>query len=258
MSHFIPLAGVTLAFGLYAVGAARLWRRAGLVRGLKRSEAAFGVAGFVVLAGVLLSPLHHYSGQVFSAHMIEHELLMAVAAPLIVLGSPLFAMLWAFSRIWRQRLGSVAVSAPVVAAWRWLRRPLVTTVLHGLAIWVWHLPGPFTNALAFEPVHWLQHASFLLSALLFWSSLLRVAAPGASLFYVFATATHSGILGALLTFSGRAWYPPVAPGLWGLTAMEDQQLAGLIMWIPVNLAYLTAALLLAAHWLGTEPREALR
>jgi putative membrane protein len=258
MSHFVPLAGVALAFGLYAIGSTRLWRRAGLGRGLKRSEATCGAAGFVVLAGVLLSPLHHYSAEVFSAHMIEHELLMAVAAPLIVLGNPVFAMLWAFSRIWRQRLGSVAVSASIAAAWRWLRRPLVATVLHGLAIWVWHLPSLFAYALAFELVHWLQHASFLLSALLFWSSLLRVAAPGASLFYLFATATHSGTLGALLTFSGRAWYPSVAPELWGLTAMEDQQLAGLIMWIPVNLAYLTGALLLAARWLRTEPREALR
>jgi putative membrane protein len=259
MSHLVPLAAVVLPFGLYVAGAARLWRRAGPGRGLKRSEAACGAAGFAVLAGVLLSPLNHHSEQVFSAHMIEHELLMAIAAPLIVLGNPLFAMLWSFSRIWRQRLGSVAASAPIAAAWLWLSRPLVATVLHGLAIWLWHLPGPFVYALALEPVHWLQHASFLLSALLFWSSSLwRLAAPGPALFYLFATATHTGILGALLTFSGRPWYPPKAPELWGLTAMEDQQLAGLIMWIPVNLAYLAAALLLAARWLGTEPREALR
>lgn len=257
MSHPVPLLAMAIPSALYAAGTARLWWRAGAGRGLRKSEAACGLAGFAVLAASLLSPLHHYSEQVFAAHMIEHELLMTIAAPLIVLGNPLAGMLWAFPPGGRRRLGSLAGIAVVGAVWRWFNGPLIATILHGLAIWIWHVPDLFVLALASQPVHWLQHASFLLSALLFWSSLWRASSPGVALLCIFATAIHTGLLGALLTFSETLWYAPRAPEVWGLTPLEDQQLAGLIMWVPVNIAYLAAALAAAARLIG-EPREAAR
>jgi cytochrome c oxidase assembly factor CtaG len=131
--------------------------------------------------------------------------------------------------------------------------------LHAVAIWLWHAPKLYQATLSSETMHTVQHVSFLGTALLFWWALLhgvpsRLARP-ATVIYLFTTAVHTSLLGALLTFAPRLWYPlydaTTAP--WGLTPLEDQQLAGVIMWVPAGLSYLIAALALAATWLR-EPR----
>jgi putative membrane protein len=119
---------------------------------------------------------------------------------------------------------------------------------------MWHLPALFEATLTSDAVHSLQHTSFLLSALVFWWALLRGHGsrnPGAGVFYIFTTAVHTGALGALLTLSERLWYPLYAETTepWGLTPIEDQQLGGLIMWIPACLVYLGGGLALLALWL---------
>jgi putative membrane protein len=133
--------------------------------------------------------------------------------------------------------------------------PSVAWALHAAAIWVWHAPALYQATLSSETVHTLQHVSFLGSALLFWWALLharegRMARP-AAVIYLFTTAVHTSLLGALLTFSTRLWYPLYDSGTlaWGLTPLEDQQLAGLVMWVPAGLSYLIASLALAATWL---------
>jgi putative membrane protein len=103
-------------------------------------------------------------------------------------------------------------------------------------------------------VHAAQHASFFLSALLFWWSLLYArgrAGYGLGVLYIFTTAVHTSILGALLTFAPSVWYPAYAPGTraWGLSPLEDQQIGGLIMWVPAGVVYLAAGLALFAAWL---------
>jgi hypothetical protein len=114
--------------------------------------------------------------------------------------------------------------------------PASATLLHALALWLWHVPALFVHALASEPVHVLQHACFFASALAFWWAMFGGAAraPGpASLACLFATMLHTGALGALLTFAPTAWYArPAAARVFGLTPLEDQQLGGLIMWVP--------------------------
>jgi putative membrane protein len=105
-------------------------------------------------------------------------------------------------------------------------------------------------------MHALQHASFLGSALIFWSAVIRPrrrASLGLSIVYLFTTAVHTGVLGALMTFARAPWYPAYASTaqLWSLTPAEDQQLAGLIMWIPASVAYLVAALLILRRWLAS-------
>jgi cytochrome c oxidase assembly factor CtaG len=186
--------------------------------------------------------------------MVEHEILMVVAAPLLVLARPVPAFLWAFGRPASQRIQQIVASRMVRVPWSWISQPLPATLIHAAALWLWHLPGPFQEALAGEGMHALQHASFLLSALLFWNAVLSIsprrAAALPSAAALFATSIHTSLLGALLTFSPRLWYLSAADPypICGLTRWEDQQLAGLVMWIPVGLIYLAASLWMLSRW----------
>jgi putative membrane protein len=255
--------GLALTGGMYIHGLLRMWGNAGGGRGVQHWEAtAFG-AGWIVLALALLSPLHHWGETLFSAHMAQHELLMALAAPLLILGRPLVPFVWALPIRWRRRAGEWAMIPPARNIWRVLSLPLVAWTLHAVAIWIWHAPPLFDATLHSNLIHSLQHLSFLGTGLLFWWTVLRgshgrLARPGAVV-YLFSTALHTTVLGALLTFSSRVWYPLYATGAggWGLTPLEDQQLAGLIMWVPAGLAYLIASLAIVGSWLK-EPANAVQ
>jgi putative membrane protein len=140
-------------------------------------------------------------------------------------------------------------------AWHFLTIPFVAWLIHALALWIWHIPTLFDAVLNNEAIHTLQHFSFFISALLFWWALIHgrqgLMGYGAAVLYVFTTSIHSGLLGAIITFSRALWFSSYS-GLtdsWGLTALEDQQLGGLIMWIPASLVYIVAGLALFAGWL---------
>jgi cytochrome c oxidase assembly factor CtaG len=252
----VPL---VLSAALYGRGLRLLWDEH-VGRGIRRWEAVSFAIGWLVTALALLSPLHVLSEQLFSAHMVQHELLMVVAAPLLVCGRPLVPMLWALPSAARRRIGRVGRRREVRSAWRFMSFPLVAFFIHGAAIWLWHVPALFEATLTSDAVHALQHLSFLGTALLFWWTIIQGHAPGGharamsfgvAVLLLFGTALHSGALGALLTFSRTVWYPVYAnaAAAWRLTPLEDQQLAGLIMWIPATFAYLIAALTLFASWL---------
>jgi cytochrome c oxidase assembly factor CtaG len=202
-----------------------------------------------------VSPLHPLGEQLFSAHMAQHTILMVVAAPLLVLGRPLVPFVWALPRAWRRTLGRWAKMRGVRRGWRTLTDPFVAWALQGIAFWLWHAPRLYERALESEGVHALQHICFLGTALLFWWTLAhsrrRGMGHGMALLYVFTTLLYSGALGALLTFSTTLWIPAYAATTpaWGLTPLEDQQLAGLIMWVPAGLSYIGAALLLVLRWM---------
>ena len=144
-----------------------------------------------------------------------------------------------------------------------LEEPLVAWVVHGVALWVWHAPALFDAAVRSELVHFFQHASFFGTALLFWWALFNArrgpAAYGAGVLYLFTTAVHSSLLGALLTFARTLWYQPYAntTQAWGLTAIQDQQLGGLIMWIPAGLVYVGAGLIMVVGMLRESERMVL-
>jgi putative membrane protein len=255
----LVIGGLALSGWLYLRGLRALWRKAGPGHGVQGWEGGGFAAGWLVLVVALVSPLHQLGGVLFSAHMAQHELLMALAAPLLILGRPLIPLLWALPMPWRRRLGAWAASAPIRGSWQFLTLPLVAWTLHAVAIWIWHAPALYQGTLNSETVHTLQHVSFLATALLFWWALLRgregrLGRPAAVL-YLFTTSVHTSLLGALLAFSSTLWYPLYGSNTaaWGLTALEDQQLAGLIMWVPGGMAYLIAALAMAATWLN-EPR----
>lgn len=243
------LASLLLTAFLYAAGLLRLWRNAGSGAGVQRRTAALFAAGLAVLAISLVSPVDTISGELFSMHMVQHELMMLAAAPLMVLGRPLAVFLWAFPAGWRKRIGRLVKARMVLGPWHVLNRPSVAWMVHAGALWAWHFPSLFQAGLVSDWVHAAQHASFLLSALLFWSSLLGRQSGlrhGAAVIYILSTAIHTGILGALLTFSTRIWYPAYSnTDAWGLTALEDQQLGGLIMWVPAGFVFVLAGLAMA-------------
>jgi cytochrome c oxidase assembly factor CtaG/cytochrome c2 len=231
---------------LYAKGARR-------AAGLSRWEQRCFWFGWIVLVISLLSPLHPMGEVLFAAHMAQHELLMVVAAPLLVLGRPLVAWLWAVPMDTRRQSGRVARA--ISYFWVTISRPVHAFLIHLVAIWVWHVPRFYSASVTNDFIHSLQHVSFLFSALLFWWSVLHQRTAkhlGAGLLYVFATAVHTTLLGALLTFSDQPWYAVytlTAPD-WGLTPLEDQQLGGLIMWIPPGFVYLGVFLAMFAAWLN--------
>jgi putative membrane protein len=238
---------------LYAVGVVRLRRVNTRVAG--PLEVGCFIAGWLTLVLALVSPLHPWGSTLFSAHMTQHELLMLVAAPLLVLGRPVVPFLWAFPKPAARWLSSWTKAPGWTRFWGALTAPLVAWLLHAVVLWVWHLPALFQATLENAGVHALQHVSFLGSALLFWWAILhgrqRAAGYGAGVIYMFTTALHTSLLGALLTFSPSVWYP-VYNGTtqsWGLTPLQDQQLGGLIMWIPAGVVYIIAGLALFAAWL---------
>jgi cytochrome c2 len=139
--------------------------------------------------------------------------------------------------------------------WRAITAPFVAWLIHAIVLWGWHVPFLFQATLESEWVHALQHASFFGSALLFWWAVLhareRGLGYGAAVLYMFTTALHTSLLGVLLTFTTKLWYPIYTgtTASWGLTPLEDQQLGGLIMWIPAGVVYIVAGLALFAGWL---------
>jgi cytochrome c oxidase assembly factor CtaG len=207
-----------------------------------------------VLALALLSPLDRWGAELFAIHMVQHEALMLIAAPLLVLGRPLPVFLWAFSGSWRAGLARFSQNRTVGSLWAGLCAPLSGWILHALALWIWHAPRLFNAVLIHRGVHDLQHFTFLATALLFWTALFqerRRAHQGAAILYLFTTTVHTGVLGALITFAQRPWYSAYlqTSRSWGFTPLEDQQLGGLIMWVPGSLVYIGVALVLLARWI---------
>ena len=195
---------------------------------------------FAAVFLALVWPLDVLSKTSFAAHMAQHMLLIAVAAPLLALSLPSLPALKNLGTRARRWAGAAC------RGWSALARPRAAFALHALAIWTGHAPLVIAWAAAYREAHILVHAALLGTAFLFWSALRAGgrARGGAAALWTLATLLHTGLLGALLTFAPRVLYP-------GYT-LDDQQLAGLIMWIPGGFAYLLAGLAFAAAWLGHE------
>ena len=246
-----------LAFLLmYVVGAIRR----GSFQQLKWRYASFA-GGWTTLALALTSPLHELGEQLFSAHMLQHEILILVSAPLISAAHPGATCLWSFAPRHRSAIGGwvhrVERSAPV----RFFTTPLHAWILEAAALWLWHIPSLYQATLRSDWIHAAQHICFLATAVLFWSALYGMGRSamrfGAATLYVFGTAVHCSALGALLTFSTVLWYPAYAmtTNRWGLTPLQDQQLGVVIMWVPSGLVFIVIALALVARWLSESERR---
>lgn len=250
--------GIGLLALAYGWGLVVLWRRAGVGHGLSVRRAAAFAGGLLALALALVSPIDHLAEELLSVHMVQHVLLVMVAAPLLVLGEPLIAFAWALPR--RPRLAIVAsLGRPGggMAAWRFLSSAGAAWVIHLAILYAWHLPALYQAALENEALHALEHALFLGTAMLFWFALFELGGRkgignGAAVLYLFAAALGETPLGALMLFSQQLWYPAYAATApaYGLTALEDLQLAGTIMWVPPGLLMLGIAAVLFLAWMA--------
>jgi len=245
----VPLA---LSFLWFVAGALRLRSRGADAATLARRTGCF-LAAWTVLVLALVSPLHAAGARSFAAHMFEHELLMLAAAPLLVLSAPVGIALWALPHRLRLALGRGGHAPAWALCWSALTGLGTATALQAIALWGWHAPALFELALAQPGWHIAQHVCFLGTALLFWYAIWRAPARSGIAGVVgalFFTAAISGALGALMAVAHGPWYARYAAlGLTprGLTPLEDQQLAGLLMWIPGGLVHAGAALWLLAR-----------
>lgn len=228
-----------------------------------RQAWAFGAA-LVAVAAALLSPIDPLASELLSVHMVQHMILMNVAAPLFVLGAPGRVCWWALTA--SQRRGVARVRR-----WGgrhgmrgyWLWQPVVLWVSYAAVLWVWHLPRLYEAALVYPWVHDAQHLLFFGVACLFWRVLfdpvgrLRMRKPAAVL-YLFTTSLQATLLGVFMGLAPRVWYGfyEGRTGRFGLAALEDQQMAGFIMWMPACMAYALVAAIILAVWLAEPERPA--
>jgi len=261
---FEPSVTLPLLTGLsiYLIGFVRLWNRSNAGRTALGQNGVKFMAGWAILAGALISPLHEGGERSFTLHMIEHELIMLPAAALLALSQPLATMIWALPAAARHGVAGATRSSAVAKPWRLLTDPVAATFLQAVALWLWHAPSTFNWALESEGWHIAQHLSFLVTALLFWWAMARPKTGrrgyGISAACLFATSLIGGALGALMALSTSPWYQAYAVmGMTpeGLTPAEDQQLAGLIMWIPGGIVHAGAALYCLYLWLQTGERR---
>jgi cytochrome c oxidase assembly factor CtaG len=251
----VPLA---LTLAIFLVGSDRLARRSKVSRG---SSWLF-VAGWAVLTLALVSPLHEAGERSFTLHMIEHELIMLVATFLLAASRAGGLLAWGLPAPIRRALGG-SWKTPLASLWRQLTDPITATVIQGVVMWVWHAPALFDRALDSRGWHVAQHLSFIIASLLFWSAMLRPRRGGflLSAACLFLTSLMEGALGALMALSQSPWYSAYAAmgvsGI-GLDPTTDQQLAGLVMWIPGGVVHGAVALWLLYRWLSSEGGRAVR
>lgn len=247
--------GLIVGATVYARGVRCLWAQAGRGRGVQIREVAAWGTGLLVLTVALVSPLHRLGESLFSAHMAQHLLLTTVAAPLLALGAPQLATLWALPLDARRRIGGWWRDLAVCPLGRLLGSPVGVWGFHVGALWIWHLPGLYQGAIESEFLHASEHGSLLGTAFLYWSTMFSRNPRGAGrivgVLSVFGMAVQGSALGALITFAPTPWYPVYASRVvvWGLTPLADQQLAGLLMWVPTGLAYVVIASVLLITWL---------
>jgi putative membrane protein len=253
----LAVAMLLVSGAVYFAGQRRMARRGAATRGFER--VAFW-CGWAVMLTAVLPPLDRLALERFSAHMLQHELLMLVGVPLMIAGRPIATWLWGVPGALRRPAARVCQGAPIGGLWRTLTMPVVAWALHGVTVWVWHVPRLYELAVRNEGVHAVQHAMFVITSVLFWWGLVYGrygrAGYGASVFYVFTTVIHTGLLGAVFTLLDIPLYSIYAER--APDPLADQQLAGLVMWVPAGLILTIVGIGLFAAWLGEAERRSRR
>jgi len=253
----VVVTNLSVLSAAYLFGLARLWKRCGWGKAVPGRQALAFAAGMASLSLALVSPIDVFSDEWAWMHMIQHMLLVGVAAPLLVLGMPFLVLMWALPLSWRRGYGRVK---HCIERWKpgryFFWQPVVTWLLFALVLWIWHFPPLYEAALSSEVFHDFQHFSFVAVACLFWRVLvdplsrLKLNRP-MGVVYLFLTSLHATLLGVFMTLAPKAWYPFYAAkaARGNLSALKDQQLAGLIMWMPACMVYALVAALLLGLWL---------
>lgn len=259
------IASAVLTVGVYLRG--RRILREQMPSRFSRARAAAFVAGVVTLVIALLSPLDSFSGLILSAHMTQHLLLMMVAPPLLLIGEPGNALLRGLPAvIAREGVGPFIASRPLRRAGHTLTRPAVAWLLFVAATWLWHLPGPYERAVYSPLWHWIEHTCFFVTAILFWWPVIvpwpskAAWPPAAMIAYLLLADIQNTALAAIFCFSERPLYPlySLVPRLWDLPVLDDQVLAGVIMWVPGSIAFLVPVAVIVLRMLDGSARPRVR
>lgn len=247
---------VLAALGAIYLGGWAALRRRGAPSAPAWAPGAY-LAGLTLVAVALLSPIDTFASWLFALHMVQHELLVMAAPPLLLLANPLAAMLWGLPAWLRRRVGRGLVpGAAPRQAWSVVTLMPVAWLLHVGTLWAWHYPPAYGASLRSGMVHDAQHLTFFLTAVLFWWPVVNPAPrlkghiPYAfRIAYVIVATIQNTALALILAATERVLYPHYAamPRLWGLTALDDQALGGAIMWIVGGMMYLAATLVLVAR-----------
>lgn len=257
----LALAGIAIAATLYLLAVRRV--NAAHPANRHRGYRSWLFAGGLIAIGVaLLSPIEGYESRLFSVHMIQHLLLELVAAPLLLAGAPITLALRAATPAWRRRLLTVLQSRVVHV----VSFPVIAWVLFAAVNWGWHFSTLYDEALESQLLHYLQHATFLGAALLFWWPVLgadpspwRLPHP-LRLLYLFLAMPQNSFLGVALLSAPTVLYPHYLSTVrgWGPTPLEDQQLGGMIMWVAGDLAFLAGMAVVVVLWMRHEERRTAR
>ena len=220
-------------------------------------------AGLAAVVAALLTPIAQYAHRLLTMHMVQHSLLTSAAPPLLLLARPLPLLTAGLPRALRRRaLGPALQSGPAAAARVLVASPLSAWLLFSGAVLAWHVPALYEAAVEGHTIHVLEHASFLGVALLFWAAVLR-GTGGVSpsiaprLLVVVLAMVVNTALSAALTFSSSPWYTVYAEAgpTWGLDALEDQRLAGVVMMVADDLLYVAVVSVLLFRWIDAAARS---
>jgi cytochrome c oxidase assembly factor CtaG len=244
------LIGTALIIGLYLYAIGPFAERRGYER-IPRGKAAAFVLGVDIIFLALVSPLDTLGDKyLFSAHMVQHLLLTMAGPMLMVIGIPE----WFLRPIVRNKV--------LFAAARFLTYPAVAFVLFNGDFFLWHAPALYDATLINGSLHIFEHLTFIAFGILFWWPLLSPSKDlprlslGGQVLYLFFGGMPSVLLGAGLTFAPPLYAPYIAaPRVWGISAATDQQLGGLIMWVPVNISYIIVMSALFLRWMQKKDAE---
>lgn len=250
--HPSTLIGSVLLLGAYFAAIGPLRRKYDWAERVEPWQPICFTTGILILFGVLNGPIHELSDfYLFSAHMVQHLLLTMVMAPLMLVGTPD----WLWRAIIRNTVGFNAA--------RLITSPLIAFGIYNVVFSGWHFPMLYNWALENHTVHIIQHLMFIAAAMFMWwpvveplPEISRLITP-LRMVYLFAVSIPMSVVSALITLSEGVLYPWYndAERVFSLTAIEDQQLGGLIMWVPGALIFWVAISILFYRWATSENRE---
>jgi len=226
--------------------------------------------GFIAIIAALFSPIEQLADEFFFIHMIQHLLLQMIAVPLILLGTPIVPIMRGWPIKLRRSVIIKIMQNRIVRKTLWfLTRPLISLLAYSVLLWVWHLPNFYEAAIKHEAIHQLEHFTFLITSAIYWSVIIdpkplqTYVAYSKRILIILAGAVQNIALGAYITIYPDIlypWYQNIDQGnFWLVTSpLEDQQLAGLIMWVPGTMMYLIALLILLGKLLSSEEKSVLQ
>ena len=239
------LIGTALITGLYLYAIGPYRKRHFPEEPVRTAQTIAFLSGMLIMFLALVSPLDELGDSyLFSAHMLQHLCLTIIGPPLLLLGTPEWMVKQAFK------------SRVIFQIAKVLTYPVVAFVLFNVDFWLWHAPPLYNATLENQTIHILEHLTFIFFGLCYWwpifspSKDLPSLPIGGKILYLFFSGMPSVLLGAGLTFSPPLYAPYIAaPRVWGISAATDQQLGGLIMWVPVSIFYIGIMSVLFIRWM---------